>query len=274
MEDMLMRLAGNIGIINLPFISLVFKKEDIDTIANDSDTYQRLMTSKCPMSIVRSIILDGLNKLPIAFYNNSYHCTMYDDDNINEIEKCKYISDCLEERVSDYEISVIRKMLSDGNSDITKYILSIFLRRILKTDDEISEIDDLILNITPFTLTQLEQITTPMMSKYNLYDKLPQVELIFTIFFVKYLFVPLIISNETTKFTKRSLLFLTFRVSSKHNSFNIPIGNIILLMIRIPAYLEDDPKYVWGVGIDHRCCRTREFSIDFIEKLNKSKNPN
>ena len=146
-----------------------------------------------------------------------------------------------------------------------KYILSVFLRRILKTN-EIPEIDDLVANVVP-----LEQITTKMMKKYKLQKKIPQVELNLLISAVINLFVPLVITNETVDFTKRSPLPITMRVCCQVNDEKIPIGNIVVLTTGIPAYLEDNPKYIWGAGIDHRCCRIRDFAIDFFDKLNQKK---
>lgn len=264
LEDTLMCMAQNIEIVNLPFISFVFKKDDIDRIANDTVTYQRGMTSKCPMSFLRKEIIDNLPSY--LNYKNSPHEALLDDDNVNERGKREYISDCFKKRVSICEINTIRKMLSNGDTDITKYILSVFLRRILKTNGKIEEIDDLVANVIP-----LEQITTSMMSKYKLLNKLPLVELMLLISVVVNSFVPLVIVNDTIRYTKRSPFPVTVRICCNSNNDNIPIGNIVVLVIRIPAFIENNTKYVLDVGTDHRCCRIRDFTIDFFEKLDKSK---
>jgi hypothetical protein len=263
MEDNLVNMISQFGILNLPFVSLVFNKDDIDKIVKDNDTYQRNLTTKCPFSVIRQIMKFYIEQQKNFFFENTYHAVFYDDDNKEEICKRKYISKCFENRVSDKEITTIRKMLSEGNSDIHKYILKIFLRRILKTK-KIPEIDDLVANVIP-----LEKITTKMMQKYNLHRKIPQVELNLLISATSKLFVPLVITNETVHFTKRSPLPATTRVCCRSNSQHIPIGNIVILITGIPTYLEDNPKYIWGAGIDHRCCRIRDFAIDFFDKLNK-----
>lgn len=265
MENILINTISKFDIVNLPFVSVVFNKDCIDKIVNDNDTYQRVMTTKCPFSVIRQILKFYIEQDKIFFFANSYHASLYDDDNKKEIHKRKYISKCLEDRVSDKEIKIIRKMLFEGNSDIHKYILAVFLRRILKTN-KIPEIDDLVANVIP-----LEKITTKMMKKYNLHNKIPQVELNLLISAISKIFVPLVITNETIHFTKRSPLPITMRVCCRSNSENIPIGNIVILITGIPAYLEDNPKYIWGAGIDHRSCRIRDFAIDFFDKLNQSK---
>lgn len=262
MEDTLMNFASIIDIIHIPYISFVFKKTDIDKIANDNDTYHRLTTDKCPMSVVRKIVVSGTQQDPVFFFGNSHHASLYDDDNKIEIDKRKYISDCLEERVTNKEIKKIKRMLSSGSTELRKYILVAFLRRVLKTDTKISEIDSLIANVVP-----LECITTQMMSKYNLQDKLPQVELNLMIYAIINMLVPLIITSRTVRFTKRSPLPVSLRVCCRANSENIPIGNIVVLITGITAHLDDNPKYIWGVGVDRRCCRIRDFVIDLFEKL-------
>ena len=149
MEDTLMNFASIIDIIHIPYISFVFKKTDIDKIANDNDTYCRLTTDKCPISVVRQIIWSATQQDSAFFFGNSYHASLYDDDNKIEIDKRKYISDCLEERVTNKEIKKIKRMLSTGNTKLCKYILAVFLRRVMKTDTKIPEIDSLIANVIP-----------------------------------------------------------------------------------------------------------------------------
>lgn len=55
-EDVFTTIVGNFDILNLPSISFVFKKSDIDRITDDRDTYQRLTTSKCPIGFMRNVI--------------------------------------------------------------------------------------------------------------------------------------------------------------------------------------------------------------------------
>lgn len=266
MEKIGTDLVSNFSILNLPGISVVFKKRELDKIANDNVRYQRLLTTKCPVTALRQIVNYGTRQSPTFFFAGSFHASLYDDDNTSEINKRKYISDCLEKRVTKNEVSTLARMLSNGNPDIGKYILSVFLRRILKTSDNIPEVDDLVANVIP-----LEQTTSRMMSKYELQNKIPQVELNLLVSAVLNFFVPLVITNETVRFTKRSPLPFTLRVCCHPNDENIPVGSIVILTTGIPAYLDDDPKYIWGAGMDHRCCRIRDFAIDFFDKLDKKR---
>ena len=203
-----MNLVSDLDIMHIPYVSFVFKKSDIDKIANCTDTYHRLVTDKCPMSALRIIGMVGLQRNPRLYFGDSRHAPLYDDDNTIELDKRKYISDCLEERVTDKEIKKIRRMLSNGDdTKLCRYILNLFLRRILKTGVEITEIDSLIANKIP-----LENITTQMMSKYNLQDKLPQVELNTLISNTIDKFVPLVITSKTIRYTKRSPSMFAYRV--------------------------------------------------------------
>lgn len=268
-EDICMAMISKMSTINIPFVSVVFKKDEIDRIANDHITYARLPTDKCPVTSMRRLLLFGVEQMSAMLYNRTYHIALYDDDKYTEIQRRKYISDCLEKRVTNKEIRNLRRILQTVENPeiiLQKEILAIFLRRFLKTKGDIAEIDDLLDDKIP-----VETTTSHIMSKYKLHGKLPQVELLLLTTAVKRIFVPLVIANESVRFTKRSNAIFTFRVCVLPNNENIPVGNIVVLLLRPIAYLYDDPRYVWGVGTEHRHCATRDFSIDLFEKLTQSR---